>query len=80
MKKQAKQQPVIDLDTFQEVSLFQLIPSGAGMGQAMLKVFVDSVHNGNGKLTSLLITGKEALQTHASAFLKSRRLRGLYRL
>jgi hypothetical protein len=68
MKKQTKQQPVIDLDTFEDVSLYQMIPSGAGMGQAMLKVFIDSVHNGSGKLNSLLITGKEGLATHASAF------------
>ena len=70
MKKQTKQQPVVDLDTFEEVSLYQLIPSGAGFGQSFLKIFVDSVLNGNGKLTSLLITGKEGLQTHASAFLR----------
>ena len=50
MKKQTKQQPAIDLDTFDDVSLFQMIPSGGGFGQSMLKVFVDSVHNGNGKL------------------------------
>ena len=70
MKKQIKQ-TTIDLKTFQEVSLFQMIPSGKGFGQAMLKIFVDSVHNGNGKLTSLLITGKEGLTTHASAFLRA---------
>ena len=70
MKKQTKQQ-TIDLDTFDDVSLFQLIPSGEGFGQSMLKVFIDSVHNGNGKLNSLLITGKEGLQTHASAFLRA---------
>ena len=71
MKKQQVKQPVIDLDTFQDVSLYQLIPSGQGFGQAMLKIFVDSVLNGNGKLTSLLITGKEGLATHASAFLRA---------
>ena len=71
MKKQIKQQPVINLDTFEDVSLFQMIPSGQGFGQAMLKIFVDSVHNGNGNLTSLLITAKEGLTTHASAFLRA---------
>ncbi len=71
MKKQQEQQPVIDLDTFEDVSLFQMIPSGRGFGQAMLKIFVDSVFNGNGKLTSILITGKEGLATHASAFLRA---------
>jgi hypothetical protein len=70
-KQQNKQKPVIDLDTFEDISLYQMIPSGAGMGQAMLKVFVDSVHNGSGKLTSLLITGKEGLATHASSFLRA---------
>jgi Holliday junction resolvasome RuvABC ATP-dependent DNA helicase subunit len=71
MKKQTKQQPVIDLDTFEDVSLFQMIPSGQGFGQSMLKIFVDSVLNGNGKLTSLLIVGKAGLTTHASAFLRA---------
>jgi hypothetical protein len=71
MKKQIKQQPTIDLDTFSDVSLFQMIPSGQGFGQAMLKIFVDSVFYGNGKLSSLLITGKEGIATHASAFLRA---------
>ena len=71
MKKQKNKQPVIDLDTFEEVSLYQMIPSGEGFGQSMLKVFIDSVLNGNGKLNSLLITGKEGLATHASAFLRA---------
>ena len=71
MKKQIKQQPTIDLDTFEDVSLYQMIPSGQGFGQAMLKIFVDSVFYGNGKLTSLLIVGKEGLATHASAFFRA---------
>jgi len=69
MKKQTKQQAVIDLDSFNDVSLFQMIPSGTGMGLSLLKTIVDSVHNGRAKLNSLLITGKEGLQTHASAFI-----------
>ena len=71
MKKQTKQQEVIDLDSFQDVSLFQMIPSGSGMGLSHLKTIVDSVHNGNAKLSSLLITGKEGLQTHSSAFIRA---------
>ena len=71
MKKQTKQQPVIDLDTFEDVSLFQMIPSGQGFGQSMLKIFVDSVLNGSGKLTSLLIVGKAGLTTHSFAFLRA---------
>ncbi len=71
MKKQEKQEHVINLDTFEEVSLWQMIPSGKGMGQSLLKTLVDSVHNGNAKLKSLLITGKEGLRTHASAFIRA---------
>jgi len=71
MKKQTKQQEVIDLDSFNDISLFQMIPSGSGMGLSHLKTIVDSVHNGKAKLNSLLITGKEGLQTHSSAFLRA---------
>ena len=70
MKKQ-KEQLTIDLDSFDDVSLYQLIPSGRGMGQSLLKTIVDSVHNGNAKLNSLLIAGKEGLQTHSSAFIRA---------
>ena len=71
MKKQEKQCDIIDLDTFNDVSLFQMIPSGSGMGLSHLKTIVDSVHNGNAKLSSLLITGKEGLQTHSSALIRA---------
>ena len=72
MKKQTKQQPVIDLDTFDEVSLYQMIPSGSGMGLSHLKTIVDSVHNGRAKVSSLLITGTTALTTHSFSFLSTR--------
>jgi len=71
MKKQKQQQDSIDLDSFNDVSLFQMIPSGAGMGLSHLKTIVDSVHNGRARLNSLLITGKEGLQTHSSAFIRA---------
>ena len=71
MKKQQKQQEVLDLDSFNDVSLFQMIPSGTGMGLSHLKTIVDSVHNGRSKLNSLLITGSAGLQIHASAFIRA---------
>ena len=71
MKKQTKQQEIIDLDSFNDVSLFQMIPSGSGMGLSHLKTIVDSVHNGRAKLNSLLIIGKEGLQTHSSALIRA---------
>jgi hypothetical protein len=70
MKKQSQQQ-IIDLDTFDDVSLFQMIPAGTGMGLASLKMIVDSIHNGNAKLSSLLLVGNAGLQTHSSAFLRA---------
>lgn len=69
MKKQTKQQ--IDIDTFSDVSLYQLIPSGKGMGQALLRTYVDSVHNGGAKLKSILIAGKEGLSTTSCAFIRA---------
>ena len=70
-EKQKQQQKIIDLDTFQDVSLYQMIPSGTGMSLSYLKTIVDSVHYGQAKLSSLLITGKEGLQTHSSAFIRA---------
>ena len=69
--KQKEQQPVIDLDTFDDVSLYQLIPSGTGMGLSLLKTIVDSVLNGRAKVSSLLLVGKTALTTHSVAFLRA---------
>jgi hypothetical protein len=71
MNNHSKQQLTIDLNTFSDVSLFQLIPSGSGSGLSHLKVLVDSVLNGGAKLNSILITGKTGLTTHASAFLRA---------
>ena len=71
MNNHSKQQATIDLDTFDDVSLFQMIGSGSGMGLAHLKVLVDSVLNGRAKVSSLLITGKIGLTTHSSAFLRA---------
>jgi hypothetical protein len=70
LNNHSKQQ-TIDLDTFDDVSLFQMIPSGSGMGLASLKTLIDSVLNGRAKVSSLLITGKIGLTTHASAFLRA---------
>lgn len=65
-----KEESSIDLDSFNDVSLYQMVPSGKGFGQSLLKYYVDAVHNG-AKINSLLISGKEGLQTHASAFLRA---------
>ena len=70
MKKHQKHEQIIDLDTFGDVSLFQMIPSGSGMGLSHLKTLVDSVLIGNAKLNSLLLAGKAGLKTHSSAFLR----------
>jgi hypothetical protein len=71
MKKQKEQKTAVDLDAFRNVSLYQMIPSGRGFGQTLLKCHVDAVLNGRAKLNSLLITGKAGLQTHAGAFLRA---------
>jgi hypothetical protein len=71
MEKQKEQKQLIDLDSFEEVSLWQLLPSGSGMGLSYLKTIVDSVHNGRAKLKPILISGQEGLNTTASAFIRS---------
>ena len=71
MKKQQKQQEIIDLDSFNDISLYQMIPSGSGMGLSHLKTIVNSCHNGRAKLNSLLIKGSAGLKTHASAFIRA---------
>lgn len=72
MKKQKKQQEIIDLDNFDDdISLWQMIPCGKGMGLSHLKVIVDSVLNGQARLNSLVIVGKEGLTTHSFAFLRA---------
>ncbi len=72
MNKRETTQPMIDLqDAFEDVSLYQLIPSGTGMSLSHLKTIVDAVHNGGSTLKSVLLTGKEGLHTHASALLRA---------
>jgi len=73
MKKQVRQQePIIDLETFNEVSLWQMLPSGRqGMGQVLLKTHVDAVLNGRATLHSMLISGPEGLRTTAGAFVRA---------
>ena len=69
--KQQKQHEAIDLEAFNDISLWQMIPSGSGMGLSHLRTLVDSVHNGNAILSSLLLTGKTALHTCSCAFLRA---------
>jgi hypothetical protein len=71
MKKQKEQKTAVDLDAFRNVSLYQMIPSGKGFGQTLLKCHIDAVLNGRAKLNSLLITGKTGLQTTGCAFLRA---------
>ena len=71
MKNQQKQHHTVDLDSFEYVSLYQLIPSGTGMGQSHLKTLVDSVHNGSANIKSLLISCKEGARVHGSAFIRA---------
>lgn len=72
MKKQVRQQePIIDLESFRDVSLYQLIPSGRGMGHLLLKTYIDAVHNGRAKINSLLLIGHEGLKTTAGAFVRA---------
>jgi hypothetical protein len=45
MKKQ-KQKQIITIDEFDNtVSLYQLLPCGAGSGLKRLKIIIDSIHN-----------------------------------
>jgi hypothetical protein len=71
MKKQENQNQTVDLDSFEDVSIYQLIPSGTGMGQSHLKTLVDSQFNGSANLKSILIVGKEGASTHGSAFIRA---------
>jgi len=70
--KDKKTNQILDLqDAFDDVSLYQLMPSGTGMSLSHLKTIVDAVHNGGATLNSVLLTGKEGLNTHASALLRA---------
>jgi len=75
MKKQEQKQ-IISLDEFDStVSLYQLIPSGAGRAISNLKLIIDSIHNSqieqSLKPISLLITGKQGVRTHARSFIRA---------
>ncbi len=75
MKKQEQKQ-IVDLDEFdQTVSLYQLLPSGAGRASKKLKTIINSIHNGQVKQSkkpfSLLIAGSQGTRTHARSFLRA---------
>lgn len=75
MKKQEQKQ-IISLDQFDEtVSLYQLIPPGAGRGLSHLKTIVNSIlHNPEQqqvKPLSLLLIGKQGCRTHGRSFTRA---------
>lgn len=75
MKKQQQKQ-MVGLDEFnQTVSLYQLMPSGAGRGLSHLKIIVNSIlHNPEKqqrKPLSLLISGKQGANTHSRSFIRA---------
>lgn len=72
MKHQAKQEEIIDFGAFDEdISLWNMVPSGRGSGQALLKTHVDAVLKGRAPLHSMLIHGSEGLRTTAGAFIRA---------
>ena len=68
-----QKQTTTELDSFdEEISLWQLLPTGKGHGLSLLKTIVDSILNTNkNKLPSILITGSEGKRTHARAFVRA---------
>jgi len=75
MKKQEQKQ-IVSLDDWDKtVSLWQLLPCGAGRGLKRLKIIVDSMLNSKTeqslKPLSLLIVGTQGLRTHARCFLRA---------
>ncbi len=70
MKKQEQKQ-IVDIEAFNDISLWQLMPSGKGLGLSLLKTLVNANHNSDYKLGSLLIVGKDGLRTHGSAFIRA---------
>ena len=75
MKKQ-KQKQIVTIDDFDNtVSLYQLLPAGTGSGLKRLKIIIDSIHNSeidNGlKPFSLIISGRQAVRTHARCFVRA---------
>lgn len=73
MMKETQKQETADIDQFDDtVSLHQLIPTGKGKGESLLKTIVNSIHNtNNGRLPSVLIIGPEGNRTHAKAFIRA---------
>ena len=75
MKKQEQKQ-IINIDQFDStVSLYQLIPPGAGRGLSYLKLIVNSILHNPGtqqrKPLSLLIVGKQGAKTHGRSFIRA---------
>lgn len=75
MKKQ-EQKIITNIDEFdQTVSLYQLMPSGAGRGLSHLKIIVNSIlnnpENKQRKPLSILITGKQGAKTHSRSFTRA---------
>ena len=66
---------IISIDTFdQTISLYQLIPSGSGLGIRHLKAVIDSIFNcpvKSNKPLSVLIVGQQGCRTHARSFLRA---------
>ena len=74
MNKQEKTE-IISLDEYdQSVSLYQLIPSGSGLGIRHLKAITDSIFNSpikSNKPLSVLIAGQQGCRTHARSFIRA---------
>lgn len=76
MKKQQERKQIVDLDEYDRtISLWQLLPSGAGRGQKRLKIIVDSMLNSQVepslKPFSLLVAGSQGTRTHARCVLRA---------
>lgn len=68
----AQKQIVRDLDSFEDISLWQLIPAGKGYALTKLKTIVDSIHNSNNtKIPSILLTGLEGKRTYGRSFIRA---------
>jgi hypothetical protein len=71
--KKSEEKRIPELAEFdQSVSLYQLIPAGAGKGLSLLKRIVDYILTAKPiRIPSVLITGGQGIRTHASAFLRA---------
>jgi hypothetical protein len=71
--KKIEEKRIADLSEFDnEVSLYQMIPSGSGRGLSLLKKIVDYIHTAKPfRLPSILIVGAQGARTHARAFLRA---------